>query len=100
MNALKNNLGCGFGVGLPHGHDRKQENTFFVFSKSKSTTRKNCNQFFKKVKSSQVNIFILDFCLFYLLELSNYKQTKQKKINEEVCPQIEKKVQEPPSQLT
>ena len=41
---------------------------------------------------------ILDF---YLLELSNYKQTKQnKKTNVEVCSQIEKKVQEPSSQLS
>ena len=43
---------------------------------------------------------ILDF---YLLEQSNYKQTKQnktKKIDEEACPQIEKKVQEPSSQLS
>ena len=57
----------------------KARNTF-VFSKSKSTRRKNCNQLHaikkkKKVKSSQVNILILDF---YLLELSNCKQTKQK----------------------
>ena len=40
---------------------------------------------------------------FYLLELSNYKQTKQnktKKIDDEVCPQIEKKVQKPSSQLS
>ena len=51
----------------------------------------------KKSKSSQVNIMIL---YFYLLELSNYKQNKTKqKIDEEVCPQIEKKVQELSSQL-
>ena len=38
---------------------------------------------------------------FYLLELSNYKQNKTKqKIDEEVCPQIEKKVQKPSSQLS
>ena len=39
----------------------------------------------------------------YLLELSNYKQIKQnktQKIDEEVCPQIEKKVQESSSQLS
>ena len=64
MNALKNNLGCGFGVGLPHGHGRKQENTFFVFSKSKSTTRKNCNQFYKKVESSQYFHIRFLFVLF------------------------------------
>ena len=42
---------------------------------------------------------ILDF---YLLEQSNYKQIKQNKtkIDEEVCPQIEKKVQEPSTQLS
>ena len=52
----------------------------------------------KKSKSSQVNIMIL---YFYLLELSNYKQNKTKqKIDEEVCPQIEKKVQKPSSQLS
>ena len=44
---------------------------------------------------------ILDF---YLLELSKYfkkknKKRKKTKIDEEVCPQIEKKVQEPSSQL-
>ena len=55
--------------------------------------------FLKKYKSSQVNILILDF---YLLEQSNYKQIKQKKkkIDEEFCPQIEKKVQEPSTQLS
>ena len=51
----------------------------------------------KKVSQSQVNILILDF---YLLDLSNCKQTKQKKIDEEVCPQIEKKVQESSCQLS
>ena len=63
-----------------------------------------CNQLhaIKKKKVSQVNILIL---YFYLLEQSNYKQTKQnktkqKKIDDEVCPQIEKKVQEPSSQLS
>ena len=35
---------------------------FFVFSKSKSTTRKNCNQFLTKVKSSQY--FHIRFLLF------------------------------------
>ena len=54
-------------------------------------------RFKKNGKSSQVNILILDF---YLLDLSNCKQTKQKKIDEEVCPQIEKKVQESSCQLS
>ena len=45
---------------------------------------------------------ILDF---YLLNQSNYKQikqnkTKKKNFDEEVCPQIEKKVQEASSQLS
>ena len=52
----------------------------------------------KKKRVSQVNILIL---YFYLLELSNYKQTKQnKKIDDKVCPQTEKKVQKPSSQLS
>ena len=49
------------------------------------------------VKSSQVNILILDF---YLLKLSKYKQTKKKKTDEEFFPQIENKVWEPSSQLS
>ena len=60
-----------------------------------------CNQLHaikKKKRVSQVNILIL---YFYLLELSNYKQTKQnKKIDDKVCPQTEKKVQKPSSQLS
>ena len=57
---------------------QKARKHIFVFSKSKNSPRKNCNQLhvvFKKVKSCQVNILILDF---YLLELSNYKKNKTK----------------------
>ena len=65
-------------MGLPHGHGRKQE-ILWCFPKVKAQEEKiaiKCMQLKKKkVKSSQVNILILDF---YLLELSNCKQTKQK----------------------
>ena len=72
---------------------------FLCFPKAKAQQEKIAINFLKK--SSQVNIFILDFYLFFLLELSNYKQTKQKTENWWlVCPQIEKKVQEPSSQLS
>ena len=65
--------------GLPHGHGRKQE-ILLCFPKVKAQQEKiaiNCMQLKKKkkVKSSQVNILILDL---YLLKLSKYKQTKKK----------------------
>ena len=37
-------LGGGFGVGAPHGHGRKQENTFLCFPEAKAQQEKNCNQ--------------------------------------------------------
>ena len=62
MNALKNNLGCGFGVGLPHGHGRKQENTFLCFPKAKAQQEKIPINFLKK--SSQYFHIRFLFVLF------------------------------------
>ena len=91
-------VGLAWGCSMDTAESKK---TYFcVFQKQKLTKKKlqsiACS--LKKSKSCQVNILILDF---YLLELSNYKkkQNKKQKIDEIVCPQIEKKVQEPLSQL-
>ena len=67
------------GWGCPIDMAESKKTLSGVFQKQKHSKKKNCNQlhaiFLIKSKSSQVNILILDF---YLLELSNYKQTKTK----------------------